>query len=62
MLEGLGDEELGRLFAGSTRITCSKGDALIRKDQLTRTLYVVLSGTLEARACPEIPTSRSTRS
>jgi predicted GNAT family N-acyltransferase len=49
LLHGLGEEDVRMLLARTHRISCSRGDALIRKDRPTRTLYVVLSGTLEVR-------------
>jgi predicted GNAT family N-acyltransferase len=46
---GLGADEFERLLAGGYIVKLRRGDRLIRKDQITRTLYVCLSGTLEVR-------------
>ena len=46
---GLSAQELQRLLAGGYVIKLRRGDRLIRREQTTRTLYVVLSGALEVR-------------
>jgi predicted GNAT family N-acyltransferase len=46
---GLSAQEFQRLLAGGYTIKLRRGDRLIRRENITRTLYVVLSGTLEVR-------------
>jgi len=49
LADGLGDDEFVRLLAGGYVLQLSRGDHLIRREQVTTTLYVCLSGTLEVR-------------
>jgi CRP-like cAMP-binding protein/predicted GNAT family N-acyltransferase len=46
---GLSTEEFRDLLGGGYVIQLSEGDYLIRKDQVTRTVYVILSGAVEVR-------------
>jgi predicted GNAT family N-acyltransferase len=46
---GLSEQELQAVLASSHVIQCAPGDYLIRRGQVARTVFVVLSGTLEVR-------------
>lgn len=46
---GLSEQELRAVLASSHLIQCAPGDYLIRRGQVARTVFVVLSGTLEVR-------------
>ena len=46
---GLSEPELKAVLASSHVIECAPGDYLIRRGQVTRTVFVVLSGSLEVR-------------
>ncbi|HEX8702448.1 MAG TPA: GNAT family N-acetyltransferase [Myxococcaceae bacterium] len=46
---GLSEQELRAVLSSSHVIECAPGDYLIRKGQMARTVFVVLSGTLEVR-------------
>ncbi len=46
---GLSELELRAVLSSSHVIECAPGDYLIRKGQMARTVFVVLSGTLEVR-------------
>jgi len=46
---GLCEQELRAVLASSHVIQCAPGDYLIRRGQVARTVFVVLSGTLEVR-------------
>lgn len=46
---GLSEQELQAVLASSHVIHCSPGDYLIRRGQMARTVFVVLSGSLEVR-------------
>ncbi|MBN1208335.1 MAG: cyclic nucleotide-binding domain-containing protein [Myxococcaceae bacterium] len=46
---GLSEQELQAVLASSHVIQCAPGDYLIRRGQMARTVFVVLSGTLEVR-------------
>lgn len=50
LFEGLNAEQMERLLARSFVLACDRGDALVRADHTSRTLYVVLEGTLEVRS------------
>lgn len=47
LLDGLTDEERGRLLARSNVLSVRAGDALIRAGHVSRTVYVVLDGTFQ---------------
>lgn len=49
VLGELNDEESSLLLAQSHLLTCRPGDELIRKGHVSRTLYMLLSGSLEVR-------------
>ncbi len=49
IFEGLAAEQVRKLLSKSHIIECCCGDNVIRSGQITRTMFVVLSGTLEAR-------------
>jgi CRP-like cAMP-binding protein/predicted GNAT family N-acyltransferase len=46
---GLSEQELQAVLASSHVIQCAPGDYLIRRGQVARTVFVVLSGSLEVR-------------
>jgi hypothetical protein len=46
---GLSEQELHAVLASSHVIQCAPGDYLIRRGQMARTVFVVLSGALEVR-------------
>jgi predicted GNAT family N-acyltransferase len=46
---GLAEQELQAVLASSHVIQCAPGDYLIRRGQVARTVFVVLSGTVEVR-------------
>lgn len=47
--EGLTEDRIEALLAKSHIIACSRGDHVIQKGQVTRTMFIVLEGTLEVR-------------
>ena len=49
LVHGLSAEEFSRLLPGGYVIHLQRGDHLISRDQITKTLYVLLSGALEVR-------------
>lgn len=49
VFEGLSEAEMQAVLASSHVIPCAPGDALIRRGQTVRTVFVVLSGALEVR-------------
>ncbi|MDY7226070.1 GNAT family N-acetyltransferase [Hyalangium rubrum] len=49
VFSGLSEPELQAVLASSHVIECAPGDCLIRRGQVARTVFVVLSGTLEVR-------------
>lgn len=49
VFSGLSEPELRAVLASSHVIECAPGDCLIRRGQVARTVFVVLSGTLEVR-------------
>lgn len=49
VFSGLSEQELQSVLASSHVIQCAPGDYLIRKGQVARTVFVVLSGALEVR-------------
>jgi CRP-like cAMP-binding protein/predicted GNAT family N-acyltransferase len=49
VFSGLSKQELQAVLASSHVIQCAPGDYLIRRGQVARTVFVVLSGTLEVR-------------
>lgn len=49
LFAGLSEQELQSVLASSHVIQCAPGDYLIRRGQVARTVFVVLSGTLEVR-------------
>jgi len=49
LFQGLDPKQIERLLARSNVLCCETGDALIRRGHTSRTLYVVLDGTLEVR-------------
>ncbi|WP_224249249.1 cyclic nucleotide-binding domain-containing protein [Hyalangium gracile] len=49
LFAGLSEQELQAVLASSHVIQCAPGDYLIRRGQVARTVFVVLSGSLEVR-------------
>ena len=49
LFDGLGDSQIQRCLSKSSAIECRKGDRLIKKGNVARNMFVVLSGTLEIR-------------
>ncbi|MCH7645759.1 MAG: cyclic nucleotide-binding domain-containing protein [Nitrospinae bacterium] len=49
LFDGLSDSQIQRCLNKSSAIECRKGDRLIKKGNVARNMFVVLSGTLEIR-------------
>lgn len=50
LFDGLSEEEQQRCLTKSNMIRCSAGDHLIKKGNVAKNMYIVLSGALEVRA------------
>ncbi len=59
VFSGLSESELQAVLASSHVIECAPGDYLIRRGQTARTVFVVLSGTLEVREAERVVASAS---